>query len=128
MGTAAPTGRQQNLVGGCSQLWVWGKEGPGFLHNIEERLTFLYTVIEDMQLGNSRHQAVSNSSVYSQSSGMDGSHRGTVPWDSSCGVPQLAQLGESSEHSGSCMATPPEVTSSGCHGNGQLLLVNIPKL
>lgn len=58
---------------------------------------------------------------------VDGSHRETVPWDSSCGVPQLAQLGESSGHSGSCTDTP-EVTSSGCHGDGQLLLVNIPML
>lgn len=69
MVTEAPPGRQQKLVGGCSQLWVWGKEGPGFSYDIEERLIFLYTVIEDVSLGNGSHQAVSKSSVWSQSGG-----------------------------------------------------------
>lgn len=49
-------------------------------------------VIENIQLGNGRHQAVSNSSVYSQSGGSGWEPQGDIPWDSSCGVPQLAQL------------------------------------
>ena len=84
------------------------REGPGFSYSTEGRLTFLYNVIEDMYLGNGRHQAVSKSSVWSQSSGSGWEPQGdgSLGHHSGCGVPQPAQLGKSSEHSGSCMDDP----------------------
>lgn len=61
-----------------------------------------------------------------------GSHREMVPWDITVavGFPSWHSWARAASIVGAVWTiltdAPPEVTSFGCHGNGQLLLLNIP--